>query len=419
MRNVAAARTLASFTFLALSFSQAQTAEFALHDGDRVVFYGDSITDNAYYTKCTETYVRTHFPKLNVRFFNAGVGGDRVSGGWMGPIDQRLTRDLFSRKPTVITIMLGMNDGSYQGFNQGIFDTYRTGYEHILDRIKTEAPNARVWLIQPSPYDDVTRDAMQPMGYNTVLKKYADYLAGLAKARNLGLVDFNTPLVDALTRAKAIDPKEAALVIPDRVHPDGAGHLLMAAELVKAWGAPAETTSVEVKTGPSITVTATGTDVKNLQVGVKTSWTQMDHRLPFPLDAQDELTKLMLNSSPLAELLGPQRLAFHGMAAGSYTLSIDGKALTTLTAAQLDEGVNLNAYKTPMIAQAQALHDKISDRANLRYQAWRNAEFSLSSKDYSNGNRLMDALTRFDDEVLAKSMAQAKPAAHQYVLEKI
>src|SRR5271165_359861 len=93
-----------------LALSCVAQTPYALHDGDRVVWYGDSITDNSPYCIDVEAYTVLHFPKLNVRFYNAGVGGDRVTGGWMGPIDERMTRDLFSRRPTVITSMLGMND---------------------------------------------------------------------------------------------------------------------------------------------------------------------------------------------------------------------------------------------------------------------------------------------------------------------
>src|SRR5262245_6536649 len=103
---------------------------FALHDGDRVVFYGDSITDQRLYTTFVEDYVVTRFPRMNVGFVHSGWGGDRVTGGGGGPIDRRLDRDVIAYKPTVMTIMLGMNDASYRAFDEGIFNTYSSGYEH-------------------------------------------------------------------------------------------------------------------------------------------------------------------------------------------------------------------------------------------------------------------------------------------------
>src|SRR6266550_2196192 len=124
MKPASLVRTLCLVAFVAL---RARAESFYLKDGDRVVFYGDSITDQRLYTTFAETYVLTRFPKLHIDFVHSGWGGDRVSGGGGGPIDLRLERDVFAYKPTVMTIMLGMNDGSYRTFDEKIFDTYATG----------------------------------------------------------------------------------------------------------------------------------------------------------------------------------------------------------------------------------------------------------------------------------------------------
>src|SRR6059058_5975511 len=117
----------AGLTALAASAFAAENSDFYLRDGDRVVFYGDSITDQRLYTTFVETYVVTRFPKMDVTFVHSGWGGDRVGGGGGGPIDRRLARDVFAYRPTVMTVMLGMNDASYQPFNKRIFDTYADG----------------------------------------------------------------------------------------------------------------------------------------------------------------------------------------------------------------------------------------------------------------------------------------------------
>ena len=116
------ARWAAGAALLALAgaaHAQGPAKPFQLVNGDRVVFYGDSITDQRLYTTMVENYVVTRFPRLNVSFVHSGWGGDRVSGGGGGPIDVRLQRDVFAYKPTVMTVMLGMNDGGYQGFRPG------------------------------------------------------------------------------------------------------------------------------------------------------------------------------------------------------------------------------------------------------------------------------------------------------------
>src|ERR1035441_1625773 len=135
----------------------APPANFYLHDGDRVVFYGDSITDQRLYTTFVETYVVTRFPRMKVSFVHSGVGGDRVTGGGAGAIDVRLARDGAAYKPTVMTIMLGMTDARYRAFDQKIFDAFTAGYRHIIQSVKEALPGIRITVMQPSPYDDVTR----------------------------------------------------------------------------------------------------------------------------------------------------------------------------------------------------------------------------------------------------------------------
>src|SRR5947209_20171612 len=125
--------------FLLASAAFAQ-ADFHLKNADRVVFYGDSITDQRLYTTFTESYVVTRFPQMKVSFIHSGWGGDRVTGGGGGPIDLRLQRDVIAYKPTVMTIMLGMNDAGYRAFDPHIFDNYARGYEHIIDTVKQALP---------------------------------------------------------------------------------------------------------------------------------------------------------------------------------------------------------------------------------------------------------------------------------------
>ena len=80
--------------------------------------------------------------RCDVNFVHSGWGGDRVSGGGGGPIDVRLRRDVIAYRPTVMTIMLGMNDGRYRTFDEAIFHEYASGYEKIIHDVKTALPDA-------------------------------------------------------------------------------------------------------------------------------------------------------------------------------------------------------------------------------------------------------------------------------------
>jgi phospholipase/lecithinase/hemolysin len=46
-------------------------------------------------------------------------------------------------------------------------------------------------------------------------------------------------LLGLLKKAVEADKEQAQKILPDRVHPTPAGHLIMAAALLKAWHAPA------------------------------------------------------------------------------------------------------------------------------------------------------------------------------------
>ena len=200
---------LAGFASLALFswFVPALRAEgpFAIKEGDRIVFYGDSITDQRLYTTFVETFIVTRFPTMNVFFVHSGWGGDRVTGGGGGRIDHRLERDVFPYKPSVVTVMLGMNDASYRPFDQKIFDVYARGFEHLVESLKSKLPGVRITLIQPSPFDDVTRKPNFEGGYNQVLIRYGQFVKELAEKEGAGVADLNTSVVAALKKAMEID----------------------------------------------------------------------------------------------------------------------------------------------------------------------------------------------------------------------
>src|SRR5689334_13631548 len=96
---------IALVVLLLLAAARGAAADFALKDGDTVVFLGDSITAARTYGKIVENYTLLRFPDRKVRFVNAGWGGDTAAGGL-----KRLERDVFAHHPTVLTVAYGVND---------------------------------------------------------------------------------------------------------------------------------------------------------------------------------------------------------------------------------------------------------------------------------------------------------------------
>jgi lysophospholipase L1-like esterase len=389
---------------------------FYLKDGDRVVFYGDSITEQRLYTTYVETYVITRFPQLQVSFVHSGVGGDRVTGGWAGPIDVRLSRDVFAYKPTVLTLMLGMNDGSYRAFDPGVFETYSTGYQHIIDSIKSTLPAARVTLIQPSPYDDVTRPAGFEGGYNAVLIRYGQFVRELARKEKLDVADLNASVVAALEKAQATDPETAKRIIQDRVHPGPGGHLLMAEALLKTWNAPALVTTVEIDAAQVRIVRAENTAVSDLRESNGLTWAQNDRALPMPLNLKDPALKLAIQSSDFLQALDWQPLKVTGLQGQRYQLKIDDAEVGTFSCQQLAEGVNLAELPTPMAKQAQAVHDLTLKHNNIHSLRWRDLQVSLAQQPLPHLAEAMDALDKVEADLVALQRQTAQPKAHRYEL---
>jgi lysophospholipase L1-like esterase len=404
------------FATLLLASAAFAQGDFYLKDGDRVVFYGDSITDQRLYTTFTESYVLTRFPRMKVDFVHSGWGGDRVTGGGGGPIDVRLQRDVVVYKPTVLTIMLGMNDGRYRAYDPDIFEQYTSGFESIVRNVKSALPEVRITAIQPSPYDDVTRPPGFSGGYNAVLVRFSRFLSELASRENLALADLNTPVVAALKKAKSIDPELSLKLLPDRVHPGPGGHLLMAEALLKAWNAPAEVTTVEIDAETKQVSAAANTKVTDLQVDASLSWTQEDAALPMAVDMKDPLIGLALRASDFVDTLDRQTLKITGLTRARYVLRIDGEMAGSFSRQDLADSVNLATLPTPMLKQALDVHALTIRHNQIHYERWRHLQVPLQEQKLERLQAAFDSLDALEAELIEQQRAAAQPKVRRYEL---
>ncbi len=408
---------------LAATAFAADPPSFYLHDGDRVVFYGDSITDQRLYTLYTELFTVTRYPSMDVAFFHSGWGGDRVTGGGGGTVDLRLQRDVFAYKPTVVTIMLGMNDGHYTNHKPEDDQVFETGFQHIVDALRKEIPGVRITAIEPSPFDDVTRPfTLQPDGYNAVLVSYGHWIEGQAAASKLDVADLNTGVVAVLKTANVTDNTQAQKIVPDRVHPGPAGHLIMAEQLLKAWHARPTVSSVAIAGGAKPTVqSAEFAHVTNLARATGLQWDETEDALPLPLQpmTQADTTGAMaltLKSSDVAESLNQETLRITGLAAGNYTLRIDGEGIGNFTNTQLDKGINLGSYRTPMAEQAMDVLTLTTLHNNAHFARWRQVQVPLQDKNLASLPSTLAAMDQLEAELERLQREAAKPKPHHYEL---
>ncbi len=392
---------------------------FALHDGDIVLFYGDSITEQRLYTADIENFLLTRFPGRKVAFINSGVGGDKVSGGWAGPVDMRLARDVFAYKPTVITIMLGMNDGYYRPWDEGIFSTYADGYRHIVEQIQKEVPQARITLLRPSPFDEVTRAPEFTPGYNTTMIRFGDFLAKLAEEKHTLVADLNQPVVEALTAAKAADAPLSIALIRDRVHPGAGIHWVMAGAVLKAWGADPVVTSTiidvtkaKASAGASVNTTITQLGRSKTEV----AWTQTDTALPLPLPPaeMDPMAALAFQAAKFNEQFNQEMLVVQGLAEGNYELEIDEHVVGHWSSAEFAKGVNLASVDTPMLAQSRLMALDTAEKNEIE-----NIHFLLLA-DAKDADKT-DTLKKLEaalERAVERQRKDAQPVPHRYLIAR-
>jgi predicted GH43/DUF377 family glycosyl hydrolase len=390
---------------------------FYLKNNDTVVFYGDSITEQNYYNQWVELYTVTRFPSMRVHFYGAGVGGDRVTGGGGGPIDERLARDVFPLKPTVVTVMLGMNDGSYQPTTDATQSAYTKGFEHLLDSIREHAPDARITLLGPSPFDDVTRPTRFAGGYNGVMQHYADLDKDLAQKYGATFTDLNAPVVSALEKAQQLDPMLAKLLLPDRVHPDPLAHWVMAEALLKGWHAPALVASVTIDGRAAAVVEAQNASIDQLRAeSGELHWLETDRGLPLPILQDNATSALLLQLSDIQQQLNQEPLHVTDLAAGNYKLQIDDTVIGTFSAADLAKGINLADFQTPMRAQAQRVSWLVRDRDETHYIHLRMA---IRKADTGAESGKPDCMQEFENSLEDSIYETAAPQPHRFSISPV
>lgn len=405
-----------------LSSVAALAQQFALHDGDTVIFYGDSITAQQLYTKNVEEFVLTRYPQMNVHFINAGVPGDTVYGGYAGAMADRVKQDVAPFHPTQITVMLGMNDGGYVPLTAKIDDAFLNGYKTLLDTLHAAAPDASFTIITPTPYDEVTHGTDFP-GYSGVIDHLSTEVAQIASSleqktrKHVTLVDFHGPLLDALHKANRQFPELAPLMIPDRIHPSETGHWIMTAALLSGWHVDPTVTRVAIDAASGQTVAAQRTSIDKLVKLQKQNsglrWTQLDSALPLPLDLDNAMTKVLLGTSNI-ESLDQETLRVDSLQPGTYKLTIDAKPIASFTSEQLKQGINLALFKTPMLDQARGIDWYEQRRATLDQ-----ARFILRAEVQNTGTSSVaeDRLQQAEEELAATIRAKLVPTPHTFELD--
>ena len=262
-----------------IATSCVRAEDFALRDGDTVVFLGDSLTAARTYGKFIENYTLLRYPNRKVRFINAGFGGDTAEGGL-----KRLERDVFAHKATVLTVAFGTNDigwGVYadEEHKQKYLDAVRGIVTACRERgVRVYLCSAAVTGADPAKSED------------SFLQKMCD--EGMALSKSLGgeAIDVQRSMREVQKRVWAWngkvhtkdDSKKDSLHVADGVHLNDLGQLAMAFAILKGWNAPADVSSATVDFAEGKLMTADGCQVTKIRRdGERLEFTRLDEGLPF------------------------------------------------------------------------------------------------------------------------------------------
>jgi lysophospholipase L1-like esterase len=337
----------------------AREVPFFFKAGDRIVFLGDSITEQYQYSNYLELYLTTRMPEAKFTFLNAGIGGDTAEGG-----ARRFQQHVLDEKPTAITINFGMNDGGYGKFNEDRNKVFREKTAEMLKAAK--AAGVRVALCSPNAVDPRVK-SNGPEYFETQKQFYAP-LKEIAAEHGAVYAEQYGVTRAAIEQMIKDDPTaDKAKPYYDGFHTSPPGAMLMAHAILTQLQAPALVSSVAITNGEAKTEYCTVSDLTVTDSGV--SFTRLDQALPLPL--QEDWLSMLPYMNELNDL-NLYTLQVTGLKAGNYDVQIDGVTVQSTTAEALAKGINLgNLRKGPIFEHAQQVFQAITQKNFVNMQRFR------------------------------------------------
>jgi lysophospholipase L1-like esterase len=204
-------------------------------EGFTFLFQGDSITDGNRSRNSDWNHVMGHgyayliasrlwydHPPRRFHFFNRGISGNKVPD-----LAQRWQVDTLDLKPDLLSILIGINDGSAALGGDASFtiQRYEDDYRSLLQKTREQLPAVQFVLCEPF---------MMPVG--KVKEKWEAYRADISRRQEVvkKLSDEFDAIHIGLQESfdKALSRAPAEYWIWDGIHPMPAGHELIAREWI-------------------------------------------------------------------------------------------------------------------------------------------------------------------------------------------
>jgi lysophospholipase L1-like esterase len=206
----------------------AETA--SLKKGERIVFLGDSITQQGNrqggYVALVRGKLTAEHADLGVEVIGAGISGNKVPD-----LQKRLDRDVLGKNPSLVVVYIGINDVWHSVRGRGTDKSaYEDGLRDLIARIRDA--DARVVLCTPSVIGEKT-DGTNDL--DKMLDEYAAISRKVAADSKVQLLDLRQEFLEHL-KAHNPDNKPKGILTGDGVHLNAAGNEFVAAQVLGALG---------------------------------------------------------------------------------------------------------------------------------------------------------------------------------------
>lgn len=310
-----------------------------LQTGDRLAIVGDSITEQRKYSRIMETYLTVCAPELKITVRQVGWGGETAEG-----FRRRMEQDCLRFKPTVATFSYGMNDSKYRPYDDVNGQWYASNYTAIVQAFKTAG--ARVVLGSPGSLGTLNKQG--PGGgtldeRNLNLCAMRDLDIRIAQSEGARFADVFWPMLQAAHEGENRYGTDKPFGLPgprDGLHPEFAGHLVMARSFLRAMGLDGDigTFTADLKGGEAqVTAGHKMESFANGELAVTSA------RYPFCDDGPtNQTTSIRAGMSlvPFNQELNRLLLVVTNIGAPRCQV-IWGGVTNTYTAEQLSAGINL------------------------------------------------------------------------------
>jgi isoamyl acetate esterase len=195
-----------------------------LKKGDRIIFFGDSLTALAGQEAPKEHVTKGYVRIVREALKESGVEVDWVAtGGHTVPdLLKRVDKDVLAKEPSIVVIQIGCNDA-----RRIPRDTFKSSLEELIDRLQ----KANVQVVQCTltsvgeKHDGSNKD-------DAKLDEFAEIERQVARAKKVPLNDLRKAFVGHWKQHNP-DNKGSGILTYDGNHFNDAGHRFVAEQMLK------------------------------------------------------------------------------------------------------------------------------------------------------------------------------------------